>query len=72
MKKMALDLDALVVESFETAVRRPARGTVRGNDQSDTTCFQIICDCPTARGGAILRGRFRSSWRDDPARGRPE
>jgi hypothetical protein len=47
MKKLNLDLDQLVVESFSTAAARRAGGTVRGNDLSDTTCYQRICDCPT-------------------------
>ncbi|MFL5539552.1 MAG: pinensin family lanthipeptide [Longimicrobiaceae bacterium] len=35
MKKIVLSLDALQVESFETAAGRPARGTVRGRDAVD-------------------------------------
>lgn len=31
MRKLRLDLDALVVESFEPAQRQGARGTVRGH-----------------------------------------
>ena len=50
MKKLALDLDSLVVESFDTSAARMPRGTVRGNDVSDTTCHQIICDCPSGSG----------------------
>ena len=46
-KKLALELDQLVVESFATSSALRPRGTVRGHDVSDTTCNQIICDCPT-------------------------
>jgi hypothetical protein len=49
-KKMMLDLDELVVESFATSGRRAARGTVHGNAISDTTCFQDFCTCPTGSG----------------------
>lgn len=48
MKKIKLAVDALCVESFQTA--QPGaeqRGTVRGN-ASDSTCIQRACAC----GGA--------------------
>src|SRR5687768_12440882 len=38
MKKLTLDLNALVVQSFATAPATPSRGTVRGEQ----------CTCPTA------------------------
>jgi len=51
MKKIALSLDALQVESFETAADRPARGTVRGHDRVDGVggdSNDISCDtCQT-------------------------
>jgi hypothetical protein len=51
MKKIVLSLDALQVESFETAAGRPARGTVRGNDrvdEVDAASNDISCDtCQT-------------------------
>jgi hypothetical protein len=50
MKKMTLSLDALQVESFDTAAGRPARGTVRGHDSDDmaTASNDISCDtCQT-------------------------
>jgi hypothetical protein len=52
--KLALDLDALTVESFDTSGPRMVAGTVRGNDISDTTCQQIICDCPTGSGSTCV------------------
>ncbi|HEU0052402.1 MAG TPA: hypothetical protein VFQ39_04460 [Longimicrobium sp.] len=42
--KIRLDLDALSVDSFETEAAFAARGTVRANACSDSTCFQILCD----------------------------
>ena len=42
--KMRLNLEALTVESFETAGPNALRGTVHGNACSDSTCFQVICD----------------------------
>lgn len=50
MKKLSLDLDRLAVESFHTAAIDAAGGTVRGHGVSDTTCVQIVCDCPTGSG----------------------
>ena len=50
MKKLALDLDQLAVESFETSSDRARFGTVRGFDLTGTTCGQFICDCPTGSG----------------------
>jgi hypothetical protein len=47
MKKLSLDLEQLAVESFATDAGRKPYGTVRGHVNSNTTCFQIICDCPT-------------------------
>jgi len=45
MKKLSLDLDQLSVESFDTsAVGRP-KGTVRGFDITDSTCYEIDCGC---------------------------
>lgn len=48
MKKLTLDLDQLAVESFDTAGARTPHGTVRGNDISDTSCYQRLCECPSA------------------------
>ena len=50
MKKLTLDLEQLAVESFDTGAGRRS-GTIRGHSGvSDTTCIQIICDCPTGSG----------------------
>lgn len=45
MKKLALNIDDLKVESFDTSAGHAPRGTVVGNDVSETTCNQVICDC---------------------------
>ncbi|WP_420130141.1 hypothetical protein [Longimicrobium sp.] len=37
MKKLALDVDTLRVESFATQEVQPARGTVRGHDDTVET-----------------------------------
>lgn len=48
MKKLNLKLDDLAVESFDTTpAARPDRGTVQGNDVSDTTCYDRHCTCET-------------------------
>jgi len=53
MKKLSLDLDQLAVDSFDT-VGDAARnaGTVRGQGYTDTTCGQVVCDCPTGSGNS--------------------
>ncbi len=49
MKKLKLTVEALRVESFETAGKElEQRGTVRGKNASDTTCWQRACFCPGA------------------------
>jgi hypothetical protein len=52
MKKVQLKLDALAVESFETAERREERGTVDGQQLvtrfgacTNTTCPPANCFC---------------------------
>ena len=53
MKKVQLKLDALEVESFETAAKSEARGTVDGhqitrtqlNGCTNTTCPPYNCFC---------------------------
>ena len=42
MRKLALALDALQVESFDTSAGRPSRGTVFGEQ---CTCY-TNCTCP--------------------------
>lgn len=44
MKKLALHLDDLQVESFHTARTAPQRGTVRGNQPLTTNCTDYV-DC---------------------------
>ena len=63
MKKMTLDVDALRVESFQTADASGGRGTVRAHDGACTvapegtcvkTCGNIpACTEDVCRGGAI-------------------
>jgi hypothetical protein len=50
MRKLRLSLEDISVDSFPTHAlgRRP--GTVAGHGNSDTTCFEIICGCPTGSG----------------------
>ncbi|HEX8904800.1 MAG TPA: hypothetical protein VF771_08170 [Longimicrobiaceae bacterium] len=50
MKKLALDIDTLRVESFEVAAAAPTRGTVRAHDGTwgetcVTQCVTGPCDC---------------------------
>lgn len=45
MKKLRLSLDDISVDSFATLSTRVRTGTVAAHDNSNTTCFQIICDC---------------------------
>jgi hypothetical protein len=45
MKKLGLNLEQLAVESFETTVAARSRGTVRGNDLTDSTCYDENCEC---------------------------
>ncbi|HEX8693970.1 MAG TPA: hypothetical protein VF746_16220 [Longimicrobium sp.] len=59
MKKLALDLDALRVESFATEAAPAGRGTVRGHDSIETencttktTCITERF-CPTRNTGAL-------------------
>ncbi len=50
MKKLRLSLDDISVDSFPTSSLVNRTGTVAGHGMSDTTCFQVICDCPTGSG----------------------
>lgn len=45
ISKLRLDLDELSVESFEASDEQESRGTVLGHAQSQTTCYQLLCDC---------------------------
>ena len=55
MKKLALQLDDLTVESFDTTGEGARKGTVAGQESSqagtwcgntcDTTCYADLCDC---------------------------
>lgn len=45
MKKLALKLDDLAVDSFDTAAQRGGRGTVRGNIGPWPTTFNVNPDC---------------------------
>lgn len=48
-RKLSLDLDALVVETFETENTPGGRGTVRAHAYTDT-CGQRVCGIPTGGG----------------------
>lgn len=55
MDKLKLDLDALVVESFDAETAARARGTVRGNDDDqsgDITCHTCVSLCPDPMYGS--------------------
>ena len=58
MRKLALDVDELVVESFETARTFEARGTVHGHSGWQCTEYNPTCDgCNTQNdGGCITAG----------------
>jgi hypothetical protein len=49
MRKLNLDLDALVVDSFETDAPVVARGTVQANEAIDTGVYSCArtCRCPS-------------------------
>lgn len=48
MKKLALALEDLSVESFDTTAHSgPRAGTVQGHDISDSTCYEVDCWCGT-------------------------
>lgn len=48
MKKMTLDLDSLVVESFDTSSRLAGRGTIQGHDSWEPvqSVGKTACLCP--------------------------
>jgi hypothetical protein len=50
MKKLSLDVDALAVQSFETAPAEPGRGTVLGREAAfrslGLTECNTACRCP--------------------------
>lgn len=48
-----LDLEALDVAAFATAPRVPDRGTVKGHECSESTCFQIMCTCTDEFGNCV-------------------
>jgi hypothetical protein len=43
MKKLALKLDELCVESFDTSLPRPERGTVRAREESPAYTCGVSC-----------------------------
>ena len=49
MKKLKLQLDELVVESFATAAEQAGRGTVQGHWSCDT-CVEIDCSAACTGG----------------------
>lgn len=51
MKKLRLDLDALAVDSFNTALPPGGRGTVRGAEPTDVGCGTYDGTCYNTCGG---------------------
>jgi hypothetical protein len=45
MRKLRMNLDALSVESFETAPAEPVRGTVQGQWSQPGTCDAVVATC---------------------------
>jgi hypothetical protein len=50
MKKLALHVEDLAVETFEITGAATERGTVAGHQWSNTSCHQDICTCQTNEG----------------------
>lgn len=53
MRKIKLDLDALAVDSFETAAVSAEHGTIFGNaptNGNNLECASAVDACPSARG----------------------
>lgn len=50
MKKLSLNVESLAVETFETLETPRERGTVAGNQLSNTSCHQDICMCQSNEG----------------------
>lgn len=71
MKKMKLDLDALAVESFDTAPGTGAgHGTIRGHDSAPTEpeepdTIAATCDCPPPGTNQTACGQFTCQWSCD-------
>ena len=64
MKKLALHLDELKVETFDpTAAVPESRGTVRGNAETDVPCCTWSC-------GGTCGAAPASDWVKNPAAGR--
>lgn len=51
MKKLALNVDELRVDSFDTASIPDVRGTVNGHYTIDTTCVQTCTTCQNSCRG---------------------
>jgi len=45
MRKLRMDLDALSVETFETASAEAVRGTVQGHWSQVGTCDAVVATC---------------------------
>jgi hypothetical protein len=50
MKKLALHVEDLAVETFEITGAVTERGTVAGHQLSNTSCHQEICMCQSNEG----------------------
>ena len=70
MKKMKLQLEALRVESFDTAAAGHARGTVRGNAVAIAACNTDAPDCdpitcgPSCIGPCTSNGDYAAAASD--------
>ena len=59
MRKLSLNLENLVVESFETAKQAAGQGTVYGHvptNGRNTDCLSAVDACPSGRGCTELEG----------------
>ena len=72
MRKLTLQLDALLVDSFETGRKEEVRGTVRGHDTRVTEfCATPFSPCKptTGCGGVTSYNCARHDNEPQPARG---
>lgn len=67
MAKLRLNLEALKVESFETAEEGPVRGTVMGNEEYTYYCeTDVDCRTPGHASCVVTRCVSCSTGDDDP------
>lgn len=61
MRKLRLDLAALHVETFETAIPAGLRGTVRLHDSEEPQTIDATCECPPQTNHTAC-GQFSCGW----------